>query len=95
LENPVVPARKKPLHSSNDVHLSTQSQPPRDAREITAQRDRLMARVARLRETGSPKAIENVQQLLTRWWSPANWHAREELLKTADWFLRLEEKHQA
>jgi hypothetical protein len=63
----------------------------RNADRIAAKRAHLMAELGQLRDSaGSPKIIENVQQLLTRWWSPASWHAREELLKTAEWFLQLE-----
>jgi hypothetical protein len=85
--NTAVPTRKALNNSSGP----TRPKRLRDLDSITAKRERLMSELARLRETCGPhKAIDNVQQLLTRWWSPASWHAREELLKTAEWFLQLE-----
>jgi hypothetical protein len=36
--------------------------------------------------------IANAQQLLTRWWSRANWDAREELLKNVEWLIRVERR---
>jgi len=55
------------------------------------QRERLVADIAQLRERGATsRFINNAQQLLTRWWSTATWTAREELLKSAEWLVRLE-----
>ncbi len=86
-----MPARKVPSISANNARSNRQPQRLRDLDSITAQREHLMTELARLRANcGSDKVIDSVQQLLTRWWSPASWHARKELLKTAEWFLRLE-----
>jgi hypothetical protein len=84
-----VAARKVPVAAS-----SVRQRESREAvSRIVAQRERLVADVRLLRDRGgNSKFIENAQQLLTRWWSPASWKAREELLKTADWLVRLE-KH--
>jgi hypothetical protein len=57
---------------------------------ILAQRERLVAEVARLRGDEDSQFVENAQQLLTRWWSTASWNARAELLKSANWLIRLE-----
>jgi hypothetical protein len=60
---------------------------------ILAQRERLIADIAALRRLGaSSKFVDNAQQLLTRWWATANWNGREELLRTADWLVRLEHR---
>ena len=62
---------------------------------IVAQRERLMAELAALREQGAAsKFVENAQQLLTRWWSGASWSAREDLLSAADWLLRAEKRRE-
>jgi hypothetical protein len=63
---------------------------------VLAQRDRLIADIAALRARGgSSKFVDNAQQLLTRWWSRANWDGREELLRSADWLVRLEQRQSA
>ncbi len=41
------------------------------------------------KEGGDPTFIENAQQLLTRWWAGANWAAREDILKSATWLVRM------
>jgi hypothetical protein len=57
---------------------------------ISAQRDRLVAEVARLRAGGNAcRFVDNAQQLLTRWWSTASWAGRQELLKTVEWLVQL------
>jgi hypothetical protein len=58
--------------------------------EIVVQRDRLIALVKALRGNHASKLTENAQQLLTRWWCTANWSARRDLLKSAEWLVRLE-----
>ncbi len=91
-----MPARKPAALRANALRPARQPFRPRDADYIPTHRDHLMTELARLRKNcgrenrGSEKVIDNVQQLLTRWWSPASWHARKELLKTAEWFLQLE-----
>jgi hypothetical protein len=63
---------------------------------ILSRREGLVAELAVLRRQGSEsRFLENAQQLLTRWWSGASWDAREELLKSADWLIRLEKSHGA
>ena len=60
---------------------------------ILSERERIVSELLRLREQqGSSKLIENAQQLLTRWWASASWKAREELLKSANWLLRVEKR---
>jgi hypothetical protein len=51
-----------------------------------------MAEVTKLRHSEASKLTENAQQLLTRWWSTANWNGREDLLRSVDWLIRLEKK---
>jgi hypothetical protein len=51
-----------------------------------------MLEIAALRKANASKFAANAEQLLTRWWSSANWVARGELLKTADWLIRLEKR---
>jgi hypothetical protein len=52
-----------------------------------------MLEVAELRGMdASPAFGANAQQLLTRWWSRANWNAREELLKNVEWLVRVERR---
>ena len=69
------------------------TQPPkRQVAAVLARRKRLMLEIALLQRSGqSSKFIANAEQLLTRWWAAANWKARSELLKTADWLLRVEQ----
>lgn len=51
-----------------------------------------MLEIAALRRSGQEsKFTTNAEKLLTRWWAAANWSARAELLKTADWLLRVEQ----
>jgi hypothetical protein len=71
---------------------------PSGARQVTVKIDGILAKRAQLieelrllRDRGeSSKFVDNAQQLLTRWWARASWSAREELLKSAEWLLRLE-----
>jgi hypothetical protein len=63
---------------------------------ILSRREQLVAELALLRQQGAEsKFIDNAQQLLTRWWSGATWDGRDELLKSADWLIRLEKNHGA
>ena len=59
---------------------------------IGTERERLFAELTILRELrgSSARAVETAQCLLTRWWAKANWRKREQLLKAADWLIRLE-----
>ena len=68
-------------------------QPPkRQAATVLARRRRLMLEIAMLEKSGQrSRFIANAEQLLTRWWAAANWKSRNELLKTADWLLRVEQ----
>jgi|SRR5581483_6615103 len=57
---------------------------------IIVRRRQLVEEVVSLREIGrEPTFLANAQQLLTRWWIGASWSAREDLLKTAEWLVRL------
>lgn len=61
---------------------------------ILRRREKLIAELTLLRQQRSAsKFVDNARQLLTRWWSRTSWDAREELLKTADWLIRLEKRH--
>jgi hypothetical protein len=68
-------------------------QPPkRQAAAVLARREKLMLEIAMLQQSGqNSRFIANAEQLLTRWWAAANWKSRGELLKTADWLLRVEQ----
>ena len=61
---------------------------------ILAQRDRLIVEIARLRSQAGPSTelTDKASTLLTRWWSSASWKAREQLLKSANWLVRLEQR---
>jgi hypothetical protein len=71
-------------------------QPPkRQAAAVLARRTALMHEIATLQAAGqNSRFIANAEQLLTRWWAAANWKSRGELLKTADWLLRVD-RHRA
>ena len=61
---------------------------------ILARRDRLMAELASLHQQGGSAFVDNAQRLLTRWWSGASWHGRDELIRNAEWLIRLEKCQQ-
>ena len=56
------------------------------------ERKRLFDEITTLREARGPsaRAIETARILLTRQWIKANWRTREQLIKAADWLVRLE-----
>jgi len=88
-----VPARKNSAFAARGTRSARQAKSRAELNSIVAHRARLVAEVTRLRARGeNSKFIDNAQQLLTRWWSTAGWHAREQLLKTADWLIRLEKR---
>jgi hypothetical protein len=65
----------------------------RNTQAIMIQRDRLIADITALRAHGAAsKFIDNAKQLLTRWWSTASWSGREELLRSADWLIRVAQR---
>jgi hypothetical protein len=77
----------------NPLHRTTA--PPRArgaSRLIETERTRLFAELTMLRELRGPsaRAIETARLLLTRSWAKASWRAREQLLRAADWLIRLE-----
>ncbi len=58
---------------------------------ILRQRERLIAEVQGLSSVeGCAESAKKAQQLLTRWWAKADWTAREELLRVAEWVIRVE-----
>lgn len=58
---------------------------------ILRQRERLIAEVQGLSAIeGCSESAKKAQQLLTRWWANADWKAREELLRVAEWVIRVE-----
>jgi hypothetical protein len=90
-----VPTRKVSVSVATDARRAPQRTARAREAGILARRDRLVAEVALLRRRGEPsKFIDNAEQLLTRWWSRASWNAREELLKSADWLVRLEKRRE-
>jgi len=86
-----IPAFRKARGQAAKRQLSRQR-----INSILARREGLVAELALLRRQGTESSFtENAQQLLTRWWSGATWDAREELLKSAAWLVRLEKNHGA
>jgi hypothetical protein len=58
---------------------------------ILRRRERLIVEVQGLSAVeGCAASAKKAQQLLTRWWAKADWKAREELLKVAEWVIRVE-----
>ena len=58
---------------------------------ILLHRERLIAEVKGLGTVaGCSESAKKAQQLLTRWWAKADWNAREELLRVAEWVIRVE-----
>ena len=91
-----MPERKLSRSMARQSRGEGQPTAQQKAKAILAQRDRLIADIAALRGRGpSSKFVDNAQQLLTRWWSTANWDGREELLRSADWLVRLEQRQSA
>jgi hypothetical protein len=87
-----VPGRKTSASAAGEGRDRRQ-QTPQQIKLIVAERDSLIADIAALRAAGATsKFVDNAQQLLTRWWSTANWNGREDLLKTAAWLVRIEQR---
>jgi hypothetical protein len=89
-----VPARQRPRLPS--PHNAA---PPPNARRRNAtienDRNRLYAELTKLRIEHGPsvRPAKNGQDLLTRSWGRASWKSREQLLKTAEWLIRLLERN--
>jgi hypothetical protein len=65
--------------------------PEQKANTIVTQRNRLIEQIGLLRQRGAASRLtDNAEQLLTRWWPTANWRGREELLRSAEWLLSVE-----
>ena len=63
----------------------------RQAAAVIGQRERLVAEIAAIRKLGQASELTvKAERLLTRWWARANWEARERLITSAEWLLRLE-----
>ncbi len=64
----------------------------RRVEEIIAQRDRLAAEVSRLERAlgSSARFAAQARELLTRAWGKADWSARQDLVKAAQWLIDLE-----
>jgi hypothetical protein len=89
LQRSPVPVRNVPRGASSARQRGSR----RKIDNILRQRERLIAEMMQLRGQGqASNFIDNAQVLLTRLWSPASWHAREDLLKSADWLIRLERR---
>jgi hypothetical protein len=59
-------------------------------RAMIDQRDRCIAELARFRNGPGPNSFfDKSLQLLTRHWSTSSWHARAEILRTAEWLIEL------
>src|SRR5262249_56182714 len=64
--------------------------PQRRIETILSRREQLMAEIGSLSESPTrSRFIDNARQLLTRWWATANWNGREDLLRTAQWAVRI------
>lgn len=60
---------------------------------IVARREHLVAEINLLLARGETSQFaKNARKLLNRSWASANWHTRENLLKAADWLVRLEQR---
>jgi hypothetical protein len=59
---------------------------------IENQRNQLFDEMTELRKARGPSArtVETARLLLTKQWIKANWRTREQLIKAADWLVRLE-----
>src|SRR5262245_29381634 len=57
--------------------------------DLIERRDRCMAAIAceRQQQGESGTLFEKARQLLTRHWSVASWHARADILRTAEWLV--------
>ena len=87
-EELTMPARRL---AALDILRRAGAFPRRRIDSILSQRGRLIAELIALRGRGcNSRHVENALQLLTRWWCRASWSAREDLLKSADWLVRLE-----
>jgi shikimate kinase len=84
-----------------NIQASTSALPPRQTSrqrvdQIVRQRERLIAEVQDFgAEQGRSESAQKAQQLLTRWWAKADWKAREELLKAAEWLIQMEKQGRA
>ena len=58
---------------------------------LLSQRDEQVTEIAMLRSrTPTPSPfVKKAETLLTRYWSRADWHAREEILRTVRWLLSM------
>jgi hypothetical protein len=84
----IVPARRASLPPPKTPPLRA----PRKPAIIENQRQKLFAELMQLRELPgtSARSIETARTLLTKWWAKATWRKREQLIKSADWLIRLE-----
>ena len=89
-----VPARNVATARPRALQRPTRYFSRQQAEDIRAQRGRLMDELARWREQSdaSLSSVAKAQELLTRWWSRADWSGRAELLKAAEWLIRLEQR---
>src|SRR5262245_8820909 len=87
-----VPTRKRSLPAALRQDRRPKPAPRRRVNDIVVRRDRLVSALASLRERDDAPSpsVEKALTLLTRWWSGADWSAREELLNAAEWLVRLE-----
>jgi hypothetical protein len=86
-----VPARKGFAEIASGSRTVQQQQRRDDISRILRQRELLVAEVTRLRQAGTSPLADKAQQLLTRWWASAGWAAREQLLRTAQWLVQVEQ----
>lgn len=84
-----------PANKARFQPVSAKQPSRRRAEAIMARRKELVAEVTRLRnEENNATFADKAMQLLTRWWASTGWNAREELLKSADWLIRVERQNQ-
>ncbi|MEA2986682.1 MAG: hypothetical protein QOD94_2936 [Alphaproteobacteria bacterium] len=77
-----------PAHSNGIGAL-----PQQRIETLLLERERLVAELSAIQARGDEsKSVEEALQLVTRWWGPATWAARERLLKSARWLLNLKHR---
>jgi hypothetical protein len=84
-------ASKAPRNPKSGSAKNPEPSQRRRVESILRQRERLIVEVQLLSAVeGYAASAKKAQQLLTRWWAKADWKAREELLRVAEWIIRVE-----
>jgi hypothetical protein len=89
-------AALKPLLRKAPTRRTTPTRRPIERigrQEMIERRDRCMSRIAHHRDEATPNMFfAKARQLLTRHWYPSSWRARADILRTAEWLVRVGEK---